>query len=647
MSRQNRFRLWAAKKRRSRHANRSFVSSSYARRLHVETLEDRRMLATFTVTNLLDGPVSAPADLPGSLRQAAYDSNNASGADVIEFNIPLPPLTTSLTLSLTDGAIELSEAVSIVGQGRDLLTIKPAGQLRVFEITATSGDFAISQLRLRGPGFQFGPLHGGAVYSQSAGELSVVDVEISEFDMQRVNAAGGAIYAVGSLRLERAIIRGNSINRGGGGGGGVYVEGNLAIVSSWFELNRAVSSIGGAVYVNGDLTVSDSVISFNNSTAGVGGGIAAFGSINIEGSTISGNSAAKNGINGGGEGGGLYIGSSLSDSVIVSHSTIANNIVAGHPVNEYVASGGGFFSSTSVEVTLDHTVVAGNMANIFDTSNGASTSLPDNVVGNFALDYALIDHTEDSGASQLTVVAGSQVLLDIDAKLGPLGINGGPLPSHVPLPASPLIDAGDPAFTSPPDFDQRGAPFSRSVDGSNDGTPRIDIGAVERIDISDVDNILVNGELVVSTTEDMINLDYSSGNLSLREAILLANARPGQDEIGFATNLDGSQLTLSAGEMLITGDTVISAEGLPSSITISGDKRSRIFMIDNGDGNSLIDVTLRGLTFKNGRFDITGSTTAPLSLRGGGAVFSREHLTVFDARFFWQRCLAGWCNLDG
>ena len=52
------------------------------RRLHLESLEQRRVLAT--VTNLLDGPVNAPGDLPGSLRQAIFDTNNSAVDDNIK-----------------------------------------------------------------------------------------------------------------------------------------------------------------------------------------------------------------------------------------------------------------------------------------------------------------------------------------------------------------------------------------------------------------------------------------------------------------------------------------------------------------------------------------------------------------------------------
>jgi hypothetical protein len=80
--------------------------------------------------------------------------------------------------------------------------------------------------------------------------------------------------------------------------------------------------------------------------------------------------------------------------------------------------------------------------------------------------------SSDSGGGFLTAT-GDQI--NTDPKLGPLKDNGGPTFTHALLPGSPAIDAGDPNFTSPPDFDQRGAGFPRVVNG------RIDIGAFEVI----------------------------------------------------------------------------------------------------------------------------------------------------------------------
>ena len=51
--------------------------------------------------------------------------------------------------------------------------------------------------------------------------------------------------------------------------------------------------------------------------------------------------------------------------------------------------------------------------------------------------------------------------------------NGGPTFTHKLLPGSPAINAGDPNFTPPPFFDQRGPGFDRVVNG------RIDKGSFE------------------------------------------------------------------------------------------------------------------------------------------------------------------------
>src|SRR3972149_6155082 len=57
----------------------------FPRRLRFERLEDRRVLAAFTVTSLSDAAVTGPGSAPGTLRQAIYDANNSPGDDTIQF----------------------------------------------------------------------------------------------------------------------------------------------------------------------------------------------------------------------------------------------------------------------------------------------------------------------------------------------------------------------------------------------------------------------------------------------------------------------------------------------------------------------------------------------------------------------------------
>jgi titin len=95
----------------SRHANRHNHSDRRAPDLAnaavpvIDTLEERRLMATFPVTNISDGA-------PGSLRQALLNANANPGADVISFAIPAPGVQVIQPLSPLP---VLTEAVFIDG----------------------------------------------------------------------------------------------------------------------------------------------------------------------------------------------------------------------------------------------------------------------------------------------------------------------------------------------------------------------------------------------------------------------------------------------------------------------------------------------------------------------------------------------------
>jgi hypothetical protein len=63
--------------------------------------------------------------------------------------------------------------------------------------------------------------------------------------------------------------------------------------------------------------------------------------------------------------------------------------------------------------------------------------------------------------------------IETDPLLGPLQDNGGPTLTRALLPGSPAINAGDPNFVGPPDYDQRGPDYIRVRGGG------IDIGSFE------------------------------------------------------------------------------------------------------------------------------------------------------------------------
>ena len=84
--------------------------------LKFESLEDRRLLATFTVTNNSDGPVAAAGDLTGSLRQAIFDANANPGDDTIEFDSLVFTGGDASLIRLTAGELEITETLTMAVQ---------------------------------------------------------------------------------------------------------------------------------------------------------------------------------------------------------------------------------------------------------------------------------------------------------------------------------------------------------------------------------------------------------------------------------------------------------------------------------------------------------------------------------------------------
>ncbi len=97
-----------------------------------------------------------------------------------------------------------------------------------------------------------------------------------------------------------------------------------------------------------------------------------------------------------------------------------------------------------------------------------------------------------------------------------------------------------------------------------------------------------------------------SGPDSLRQAILDANANPGDDTVVFQKGLNGT-ITLNSGQLDITDSVVLDGPGA-NLLAISGNNASRIFEIEPGTNGT---VAINALNFKNGS-DISGS--------GGGAI---------------------------
>ncbi|HET6888258.1 MAG TPA: right-handed parallel beta-helix repeat-containing protein [Candidatus Udaeobacter sp.] len=386
--------------------------------------------ATITVTNTNDSG-------PGSLRQALAVAHDG---DRITFAV-------SGTITLTSGALVVAKSVTISGPGADQLSIVGIPFQSVFAVAAAT----ISGLTIR----------NGAVGIDNGGMLTVRNCVISGMSV-------GGIHNVASLTVVNSNVSDNFF--------GIYnITGELGVVTATI-LSTTVSgnSAGGVVaaphFFGGRayITITDCTISGNFSASGGGGILGARTKLTVANSTISGNSAGTSG-------GGI----SVSPGIIGLDldSSIVNSTISG---NSAGTSGGGIGTSTTLRVA--NCTITGNSA----PSGGGIYNVGSVEVSNTILNAgALGENIFNSGGTvtsdgyNLSSDDGGGYLngpgdqLNTDPMLGPLQDNGGPTFTHALLPGSPTINEGDPNFTPPPSYDQRGPNFYRVRDLN------IDIGSFE------------------------------------------------------------------------------------------------------------------------------------------------------------------------
>jgi hypothetical protein len=604
--------------------------SLYGRRLRLEPLEERRLLAVVTVDTLADSVDFN--DGVTSLREAIFATNIVPGADTIEFD-PTLFAEGPGTILFQRGELTISEDLWIQGPGASLLTIDAQEQSRIVNITATTGDFTISSLTLlRGKtvGDESGLdkyFSGGAIRSMSEGTLTIDESIITGNQVTGRFASGGGIFSMGNVFVGRSIVSENGtmpeyVPLYSGNGGGIEARGDVVLEKSLVSANRTFGAGGGVITRYGRVSADSSVVSNN-----YGNGIWAE-HVTLMHSHVTGNTA------------GLGAGVLAGGDVDVRHSTITNNtlISTGSVTNR----GGGIYAVHGT-TTVVHSIIAGN--------NGASEPDMHSVAGSHAaelsISYSIVGYNSGTALGETPTglpdmngnLIGGPVHGTIDPLLGPLADNGGfELPdgsrilTHALLPGSPAINAGDLNAVAGeggvPLVDQRGEPFGRIVGG------RIDIGAFEYQTPTDLN-------LLVDTLVDESDGDYSRGDLSLREAIELANAANYEgvvDTIRFDPALlynGPATILLTMGELAITDDLSIDGPGAelltidasgndPTPDSDPNDENphddydgSRIFAISDGIESSTIVVAMEGLT-------LTGAQSSDV----GGAIWSEEDLTL-------------------
>lgn len=492
--------------------------------------------------------VNTTADAgPGSLRQAILDANaDVMPPVVVDANVSGMITLTTGQLAITNGMSILGSGASSLAISRNpayaasriFYVHAPAQNVVISGLTLTGGydtsgtggagilskdtNLTLESSVVSGNGvMSVGTPKGGGIYVSGAGvQTTISNVTISNNDNAHgygggafINAGpyavvtisnsvisgnsgahGGGIYATGtggSIYLQSTQLLGNhAVFNEGGGLLGVFPSGvkKVSIIDSTVSGNNAHYSGGGISFYKlaGDVYINHTNFSANTTTLFTGGGLRVYASgastATILNSTFSGNVAA--GIGGGialegavstnisnttvvansasGNAGGVFSGVSDTNASTIESSTITNNSTAN-------TGGGIFVASATPALVLHNTVVAGN----------AATSSDPDTAGSFSANFNLIQNPGDA------TITGSNNITGVDPLLGPLGNYGGSMQTKLPLPGSPLIDAGDPAATTLA-TDQRGL---ARVAGAF-----IDIGADER-----------------QTSEDTIFLDNFDG----------------------------------------------------------------------------------------------------------------------------------------
>jgi predicted outer membrane repeat protein len=352
--------------------------------------------------------------------QSTINKNSAGG--ILTWNGLL--IVTDSSITNNGGAVGSSSGLST---GGDLTVVRSTvsgniaesggglwgdGHIVVTDSLITNNHSLVSDLRYGG---------GGILQPSHPNRSQTLTITNSVISNNTSAGHGGGIHASGQVTIVDSVISGNyAAYQGGGIFGGE--SSNIALMRSTLDGNTAVGfrSTGAGIYSQGDVTVKYSTISNNNqgSTAQTTFGGVVARNVALLNATISGN--GRGGIR--------------ATTIDARHSTITRN------------TGTGLYASS---VSLDHTIVAGN---IF-SSQYESDVQAQNLIARY---------------SQISV--GAQYL-------GSLANNGGPTKTHALLSGSPARDAGDPNLqpgrNGAPEFDQRGAPYSRKYGG------RVDVGAYE------------------------------------------------------------------------------------------------------------------------------------------------------------------------
>ncbi len=316
--------------------------------------------------------------------------------------------------------------------------------------------------------------NGAAIKARNGTEFKLTDCYFS----RNFAYCGGAIdYSLGALVATRPLAltrckfigNGGTDHRGNGACGGAVRQrsGDLRLSDCLFEGNFAgegkrSNGIGGAVaMVDGSALrcrfVGNRAEGSKNLIGGSGGAMEIEGIVTLTDCILERNNATNRLSNFAGDGGAIV--ASAGSIVTLTRCTIAGNVAdTTHGNAKGGGHGGGISIAPTATVSLDHTIVASNVAEVVGNDLHGVASL---------VDYNCIGDTAKVSFS----TTGPNDLLDVDPQF--LDPASG---AYSLAPSSPCIDSGDPSLQiAGKDVEA----FPRTLDGDLDSQLRIDRGGHE------------------------------------------------------------------------------------------------------------------------------------------------------------------------
>ncbi len=337
-----------------------------------ERLEDRRLLAAYTVDTLLDD-ASGISDGMISLREAVTAANtNAAFGDAVAGDADGDSIVFSAaldgqTISLSNGHFLLIDDLTI-GDSGARVAIDANNLSRAFIVDGIE-SWSFSNLEIRNG---LADTVGGGICFTGTGEVLVSNV--SFVSNRALGAGGGGFYnQAGTVEIVDSTFRENSANGVSGTGGALLTDaGDVMLFNVVMDLNVATRAGGGVEIVDGSLQIINSSLIANFAGQFMAGNPGNGGAVHVTGASgtevVVSNTLVQDNL-AQSEGGGLWnqAGSRL---IVRDGSRIINNTASG---NEADNGGGGLFNNGGLLRVLD-SEVSGNTADGLAGSGGGILS---------------------------------------------------------------------------------------------------------------------------------------------------------------------------------------------------------------------------------------------------------------------------------